>query len=133
MGLAACLWKSFYTAVFLYLNGSIWFSSRPMAYLVSDFWLPKQYQAWVPSCRVGFIYNQRMSGRIHNTCATIAPACHTGTSLVGHRVYCWVGGYFSLLILSEVPSLPRTIFSKVLFLSYTEIRKLTWRIIIYIF
>lgn len=57
-----------------------------------------------------------------------------GTSLVDHRVYCCAGGYLSLLIVSRVPSDPWTIVSKVLFLSYSEIRKLTWlRMITYTF
>ena len=45
--------RSDYIATFL-KNSNVWFSLRPMVYVVSDFWPLEQYQTWISSHGEGF-------------------------------------------------------------------------------
>lgn len=55
--------------MFLGQNSAVWYSPRPIAYLVLALWPPDQCQIWVSSHRVGLKSNQNVVSYSSSICA----------------------------------------------------------------
>lgn len=78
--------------MFLQQNNAVWFYPKPMAYLVSGSWMPKQCLEWVPSHEVGLKYQQKEVD-VFPQYDTIGPTYHKRNSLLYvHKNYRCVCG-----------------------------------------
>ena len=89
----------------IFLLSDIWLYPTFLGYLylVSGSWSCKQYQVWIPYCRVGLKSKEMLPGYF-KFCITTTLAYHEGRSKV-----LWFGIYISLLVLTEYLPAPKAL------------------------